>query len=82
MANPGSKNPNILIADDQPDVLEALRMLLKVEGFITATAKSPADGLSLCQMLGLQCCGNRKENRLFEKQRQELKIYLADQIHG
>ncbi len=31
----------ILIADDQPDVLEALRLLLKAEGFETETASSP-----------------------------------------
>lgn len=32
----------ILVADDQPDVLEALRLLLKGEGFETHTASSPA----------------------------------------
>jgi DNA-binding NtrC family response regulator len=32
----------ILIADDQPDVLEALRLLLKGEGYATESAKSPA----------------------------------------
>lgn len=32
----------ILIADDQADVLEALRMLFKREGFLTETADSPA----------------------------------------
>ncbi len=38
-----SENPaRILIADDQPDVLEALRLLLKCEGYQTETAKSPA----------------------------------------
>jgi sigma-B regulation protein RsbU (phosphoserine phosphatase) len=31
-----------LIADDQPDVLEALRLLLKNEGFETEAAQSPA----------------------------------------
>jgi DNA-binding NtrC family response regulator len=31
----------ILIADDQPDVLEALRLLLKSEGFMVETVKSP-----------------------------------------
>jgi DNA-binding NtrC family response regulator len=31
----------ILIADDQPDVLEALRLLLKAEGYLIDTAKSP-----------------------------------------
>jgi DNA-binding NtrC family response regulator len=32
----------ILIADDQPDVIEALRLLLKSEGYATEAAKSPA----------------------------------------
>jgi DNA-binding NtrC family response regulator len=32
----------ILIADDQPDVLEALRLLLKGEGYAIETATSPA----------------------------------------
>jgi DNA-binding NtrC family response regulator len=34
-------NPRILIADDQADVLEALRMLLKGEGYRTEPAASP-----------------------------------------
>jgi DNA-binding NtrC family response regulator len=33
--------PRILVADDQPDVLEALRMLLKAEGYRTETVDSP-----------------------------------------
>lgn len=32
----------ILVADDQSDVLEALRLLLKSEGYATETVKSPA----------------------------------------
>jgi DNA-binding NtrC family response regulator len=32
----------ILVADDQPDVLEALRLLLKTEGYQIETVKSPA----------------------------------------
>ncbi len=32
----------ILIADDQPDVIEALRLLLKGEGYAIETAPSPA----------------------------------------
>ena len=32
----------ILIADDQPDVIEALRLLLKGEGYATESARSPA----------------------------------------
>ena len=35
-------NGRILIADDQPDVLEALRLLLKGEGFGIESANSPA----------------------------------------
>lgn len=35
-------SPRILIADDQPDVLEALRLLLKSEGYQIDTVKSPA----------------------------------------
>jgi DNA-binding NtrC family response regulator len=38
--------PRILIADDQPDVLEALRLLLKGEGFEATTASSPAEVLA------------------------------------
>ena len=33
----------ILVADDQPDVLEALRILLKAESFETVTVESPAE---------------------------------------
>ena len=35
-------SPRVLIADDQPDVLEALRLLLKSEGFATESAASPS----------------------------------------
>jgi len=34
--------PRVLIADDQADVLEALRLLLKPEGYVIDTAASPA----------------------------------------
>ena len=50
MPAPYSSAPDrarILIADDQPDVLEALRLLLKPEGFVTGQANSPAAALSL-----------------------------------
>lgn len=33
--------PRILISDDQPDVLEALRLLLKPEGYVIDTVSSP-----------------------------------------
>jgi DNA-binding NtrC family response regulator len=39
----------VLVADDQPDVLEALRLLLKAEGFDTQTASSPAGVLKAVQ---------------------------------
>ncbi len=42
MRFPDSSAPRILIADDQPDVREALRMLLKSEGCQTETVSSPA----------------------------------------
>ncbi len=37
-----NSKPRILIADDQPDVLIALRLLLKGEGYETESANSPA----------------------------------------
>ncbi len=37
-----TSSPRILVADDQQDVLEALRLLLKPEGFSIETAGSPA----------------------------------------
>src|SRR5215831_16925830 len=45
MASLYSTTPRTLIADDQPDVLEALRLLLKGEGYQTESASSPADVL-------------------------------------
>ena len=39
---PHATAQRILIADDQPDVIEALRLLLKSEGYTTESAKSPA----------------------------------------
>jgi len=41
-----SKMPKILIADDQADVLAALRLLLKTEGFEIESASSPGDVLT------------------------------------
>jgi DNA-binding NtrC family response regulator len=38
--------PRVLLADDQPDVLEALRLLLKAEDFGLETASSPAGVLA------------------------------------
>jgi DNA-binding NtrC family response regulator len=41
--------PRILVADDQADVREALRLLLKAEGFAIETATSPAAVLAAVQ---------------------------------
>jgi len=35
------RQPRLLVADDQPDVIEALRLLLKAEGYEIETASSP-----------------------------------------
>ncbi len=40
-----SVSARVLVADDQPDVLEALRLLLKGEGFQIDTAASPAQAM-------------------------------------
>ena len=40
----------ILIADDQPDVLEALRLLLKRDGYKLEAAESPAQALYLAEI--------------------------------
>jgi len=39
--NARMQSPRILIADDQPHILEALQLLLKTEGFATETVNSP-----------------------------------------
>ena len=41
-----SRPARVLIADDQPDVLEALRMLLKSSGLEVVTASSPVGALA------------------------------------
>src|SRR5271167_520187 len=42
MTTPHSNRTRILVADDQPDIREALRLLLKTEGIDTEAASSPA----------------------------------------
>jgi serine phosphatase RsbU (regulator of sigma subunit)/FixJ family two-component response regulator len=42
-------SPRLLIADDQPDVLEALRLLLKGEGYRVTTVASPTAVLQALQ---------------------------------
>ncbi|HEX6900032.1 MAG TPA: sigma-54 dependent transcriptional regulator [Thermoanaerobaculia bacterium] len=41
--NAGAPKPRVLVADDQLEVREALRLLLKAEGFEVETASSPAE---------------------------------------
>src|ERR1035441_4573960 len=42
MKSSESRMPCILVADDQPDVLEALRFLIKGEGYQAVSVNSPA----------------------------------------
>src|SRR5690606_13506157 len=42
----------VLVADDQPDVLQALRLLLKSEGLACETAADPAAALELVRSGG------------------------------
>jgi DNA-binding NtrC family response regulator len=46
MKSANANQARILIADDQPDVIEALRLLLKPEGYQVDTAASPAGVLA------------------------------------
>src|SRR6266566_8083034 len=47
MKTPDAASPDrVLVADDQRDVLEALRLLLKGEGFAIETASSPGSVLT------------------------------------
>jgi len=41
-----NNQPHILVADDQPDVLEALRLLLKGHGYDVDTVTSPTSALA------------------------------------
>jgi CheY-like chemotaxis protein len=46
---PTAGSAHVLVADDQPDVREALRLLLKGEGYAIETASSPAAVLAAVQ---------------------------------
>jgi DNA-binding NtrC family response regulator len=48
--------PRLLVADDQPDVLEAVRMLARANGFDVRTATSPAAVLAMCEAEELDVC--------------------------
>jgi DNA-binding NtrC family response regulator len=45
MKSSDSRTPSILIADDQPDVLEALRFLVKGEGYQAEAVNSPPEAI-------------------------------------
>ncbi len=49
MRLPEQSAARVLIADDQGDVLESLRLLLKTEGFRTESASSPAAALAAAE---------------------------------
>jgi DNA-binding NtrC family response regulator len=42
---PDATHPRILVADDQADIIDALRLLLTDEGFDVVTARSPAEAI-------------------------------------
>jgi DNA-binding NtrC family response regulator len=48
--------PRLLVADDQPDVLEAVRMLARANGFDVRTATSPAVVLAICEAEDIDVC--------------------------
>ena len=48
--------PRLLVADDQPDILEAVRMLARASGFDVRTATSPAAVLALCEAEDFDVC--------------------------
>ena len=43
---PATQSYRVLLADDQPDIRDALRLLLKREGYETHGVASPADALA------------------------------------
>ncbi len=51
-----TRAPRLLVADDQPDVLEAVRMLARSQGFEVRTASSPAAVIALCEAEELDVC--------------------------
>ena len=57
------QSPRLLIADDQPDVLEALRLLLKGEGFAIETAASPAAVLAALETREFAAAAHRPQLR-------------------
>ena len=52
VATPAAKPYRLLVSDDQPDVLEALRLLFKGQGWQSVTADSPASLLRAARETG------------------------------
>ncbi len=52
----GADLPRLLVADDQPDVLEAVRMLGRANGFDVRTATSPTAVLATCEAESIDVC--------------------------
>ncbi|HEV2175747.1 MAG TPA: sigma-54 dependent transcriptional regulator [Terriglobia bacterium] len=52
---PKDSNPRLLIADDQPDVLESLRLLLKGEGYQIESVSSPGAVLAAAKASDFDC---------------------------
>ncbi|HEU0032969.1 MAG TPA: sigma-54 dependent transcriptional regulator [Kofleriaceae bacterium] len=48
--------PRLLVADDQPDILEAVRMLGRANGFDVRTVTSPAAVLAVCEAEDFDVC--------------------------
>ncbi len=48
--------PRLLVADDQGDILEAVRMLARANGFDVRTATSPAAVLAVCEAEDFDVC--------------------------
>jgi DNA-binding NtrC family response regulator len=46
MAQGAASSPRALIADDQPDVLDALKLLLKPEGYVVDAVSTPGEALA------------------------------------
>ena len=69
----------VLVADDQADVREALRMLLKAEGYAIETAASPAELLSALQKREVDVA---RGQRIPERQTQRSLRELATDTHG
>ncbi|HET9484139.1 MAG TPA: sigma-54 dependent transcriptional regulator [Xanthomonadales bacterium] len=48
--------PRLLVADDQPDILEAVKMLARANGFDVRTATSPAAVQAICEAEEIDVC--------------------------